>query len=29
VVLTGLTLFAWEEIYGLFPATVGDLFGWR
>jgi len=29
VVLTGLTFFAWGEIYSLFPATVGDLFGWR
>ncbi len=29
VVLAGLTFFAWGEIYSLFPATVGDLFGWR
>jgi len=29
VVLTGLTFFAWQKIYGLFPATVGDLLGWR
>lgn len=29
VVLTGLTFFAWGEIYSLFPATVGDLFGWK
>lgn len=29
VLLTGLTFFAWGEIYSLFPATVGDLFGWK
>jgi OFA family oxalate/formate antiporter-like MFS transporter len=27
VLLTGLTLFAWGEIYSLFPALCGDLFG--
>ena len=27
VVLTGLTFFAWGEIYSLFPALCGDLFG--
>jgi MFS transporter, OFA family, oxalate/formate antiporter len=27
VVLTGLTFFAWGEIFSLFPATIGDLFG--
>ena len=27
VVLTGLTFFAWGEIFSLFPATVGDVFG--
>jgi OFA family oxalate/formate antiporter-like MFS transporter len=29
VVLTGLTFFAWGEIYSLFPALCGDLFGRR
>ncbi len=29
VVFSGLTFFAWGEIYSLFPATVGDLFGQR
>ncbi len=27
VILSGLTFFAWGEIYSLFPATSGDLFG--
>ncbi len=27
VVLTGLVFFSWGEIFSLFPATVGDLFG--
>lgn len=27
VLLTGLVFFAWGEIFSLFPATVGDLFG--
>jgi len=27
VVLTGLTFFAWGEVYSLFPATSGDLYG--
>lgn len=27
VLLTGLTFFAWGEIYSLFPALCGDLFG--
>jgi OFA family oxalate/formate antiporter-like MFS transporter len=27
VVLTGLAYFSWGEIFSLFPATVGDLFG--
>ena len=27
VVLTGLTFFAWGEIFSLFPATIGDVFG--
>jgi OFA family oxalate/formate antiporter-like MFS transporter len=27
VLLTGLTFFAWGEIYSLFPAICGDLFG--
>lgn len=27
VVLTGLVFFGWGEIYSLFPATSGDLFG--
>jgi OFA family oxalate/formate antiporter-like MFS transporter len=27
VVLSGLTFFAWGEIYSLFPALCGDLFG--
>jgi OFA family oxalate/formate antiporter-like MFS transporter len=27
VILTGLTFFAWGEIYSLFPALSGDLFG--
>lgn len=29
VVLTGATFFAWGEIFSLFPATIGDLFGPR
>jgi OFA family oxalate/formate antiporter-like MFS transporter len=29
VLLTGLTFFAWGEIYSLFPALSGDLFGRR
>ncbi len=29
VVLTGLVFFGWGEIYSLFPATSGDLFGPR
>lgn len=29
VLLTGLTLFAWGEIFSLFPALCGDLFGRR
>lgn len=29
VLLTGLTFFAWGEIYSLFPALCGDLFGRR
>ena len=29
VVLTGLTFFAWGEIYSLFPAVSADLFGRR
>ena len=29
VVLTGLVFFAWGEIYSLFPATCGDMFGRR
>ncbi len=29
VVLTGLVFFGWGEIYSLFPATSGDLFGRR
>jgi OFA family oxalate/formate antiporter-like MFS transporter len=29
VIFSGLTFFAWGEIYSLFPATVGDLFGQR
>jgi OFA family oxalate/formate antiporter-like MFS transporter len=29
VVLTGLTFFAWGEIYSLFPALCADLFGRR
>ncbi len=27
VVLTGLTFFAWGEIFSLFPAAIGDVFG--
>jgi OFA family oxalate/formate antiporter-like MFS transporter len=27
VILTGLTFFAWGEIYSIFPALCGDLFG--
>src|SRR5436305_11931354 len=27
VLCTGLTFFAWGEIYSLFPALCGDLFG--
>jgi OFA family oxalate/formate antiporter-like MFS transporter len=27
VVLTGLVFFAWGEIYSLFPAAIGDVFG--
>jgi OFA family oxalate/formate antiporter-like MFS transporter len=27
VLLTGLTFFAWGEVYSLFPALCGDLFG--
>ena len=27
IVLTGLTFFAWGEIFSLFPSIVGDLFG--
>jgi len=27
VILSGLTFFAWGEIFSLFPATSGDLFG--
>jgi OFA family oxalate/formate antiporter-like MFS transporter len=27
VVLTGLTFFAWGEIYSLFPSAIADLFG--
>ena len=27
IVLTGLAFFAWGEIFSLFPATIGDLFG--
>src|SRR3989454_8956435 len=29
VVFSGLVFFAWGEIYSLFPATCGDLFGRR
>lgn len=29
VVLSGLVFFAWGEIYSLFPATCGDIFGPR
>jgi MFS transporter, OFA family, oxalate/formate antiporter len=29
VILTGLVFFGWGEIYSLFPATSGDLFGRR
>lgn len=29
VILTGLVFFAWGEIYSLFPATCGDIFGSR
>jgi OFA family oxalate/formate antiporter-like MFS transporter len=27
VLLTGLTFFAWGEIFSLFPASIGDIFG--
>jgi len=27
VILTGIVFFAWGEIYSLFPATCGDVFG--
>src|SRR5215470_18047871 len=27
VILTGFTFFAWGEIYSLFPAAIGDVFG--
>src|SRR5205823_3212979 len=27
VILTGLTFFAWGEVFSLFPALCGDLFG--
>jgi OFA family oxalate/formate antiporter-like MFS transporter len=27
VLLSGLVFFAWGEIYSLFPATIGDVFG--
>src|SRR5438309_2670739 len=27
IILTGLTFFAWGEIFSLFPSIVGDLFG--
>jgi OFA family oxalate/formate antiporter-like MFS transporter len=27
--LSGLVFFAWGEIYSLFPATCGDMFGGR
>jgi MFS family permease len=27
VILTGFTFFAWGEIFSLFPATIGDIFG--
>jgi OFA family oxalate/formate antiporter-like MFS transporter len=29
VILTGVTFFAWGEIYSIFPAICGDLFGRR
>ena len=29
VILTGLTFFAWGEVFSLFPALCGDLFGRR
>ena len=29
VIFTGLVFFAWGEIYSLFPATCGDMFGRR
>ena len=29
VILTGLVFFAWGEIYSLFPAAIGDVFGPR
>ena len=29
VILTGLTFFAWGEIFSLFPAAIGDIFGPR
>jgi len=29
VVLTGLAFFAWGEIFSLFPAAIGDIFGSR
>src|SRR5262249_38680693 len=27
VILTGFTFFAWGEIFSLFPAAIGDVFG--
>jgi OFA family oxalate/formate antiporter-like MFS transporter len=27
VILSGLVFFAWGEIYSLFPAAIGDVFG--
>jgi OFA family oxalate/formate antiporter-like MFS transporter len=27
VILTGFTFFAWGEIFSLFPAAIGDIFG--
>ncbi len=27
VIITGLTFFAWGEIFSLFPAAIGDIFG--
>ncbi len=29
IILTGLTFFAWGEIFSLFPSLIGDLFGRR